>query len=76
MGRGQGLDTAVKMAHLLHGLVAIRTGRLELIRDTTLPASDKGGWQVAEGPYLPGTTVSLLLPWWKDAQSRIGNTAR
>jgi hypothetical protein len=76
MGRGQGLDNALQMAHFLQGFVAIRTGRLELVRDTTRPGGAGKEWQVSELPYLPGTTVSLLLPWWPGAQGKIGAEAR
>jgi len=76
MGRGQGLDTAMRMADLLHGLVVVRTGRLELIQDTTLPAPEQDGWHIEERPHLPGTATSLLLPWWPGAQTRLKATAR
>jgi hypothetical protein len=73
MGRGQGLFNAMRMAALLRGLVVVRTGRLELIRDTTLaPARGQDGWHINELEYLPGTTISLLLPWWQGAQARLG----
>jgi hypothetical protein len=75
MGRGKGLDTALRMADLLHGLVAIRTGRLELVRDTTLSGAATSEWHITERPHLPGTTVSILLPWWPGAQIEIDQAA-
>lgn len=76
IGSGQGLDTALRMADLLHGLVVVRTGRLELIRDTTQPAPEQDGWHIEERPHLPGTAISLLLPWWAGAQTQLEATVR
>jgi hypothetical protein len=67
-GRGLGLDTAKKMAEKLGGVAVVRTGRLELTRDSTLAVEEgEDGWQVDPRPYLPGTAISLLLPWWPGA---------
>ncbi len=76
IGSGQGLDEARQMAANLHGLVVVRTGRLELTHDTTQPAPENNGWQIVERPHLPGTAISLLLPWWRGGQTRIESTAR
>lgn len=72
MGSGLGLDIGLRMAQLLRGLVVLRTGRLELIRDTTLePVAGQEGWHINELPYLPGTAISLVLPWWRGAQTQL-----
>lgn len=76
MGSGQGLFNAMEMAALLRGLVVVRTGRLELIRDTTLEAArGQDGWHIEERGFVPGTAVSLLLPWWPGAQAQLDHTA-
>ncbi len=69
-GSGLGLDTAKKMAHQLGGLVVVRTGRLELSRDASLAAEaepEAVDWRIDPRPYLPGTAISLFLPWWPGA---------
>jgi hypothetical protein len=77
MGRGLGLDTALQMADRLRGLVVVRSGRLELIRDTTLAAaSGQDVWHIEERTHLPGTAVSLLLPWWPGAQAQLDDETR
>jgi len=71
-GRGQGLSKMREAAAELHGIVVVRSGRFELAADTseaTPPGQD--GWHVAEQPFLRGTSVSLLLPWWEAAQGQL-----
>lgn len=76
MGSGQGLHTALEMAQRLHGLVVVRTGRWELVRDTTVAEPGEDGWRGIERPHLPGTAISMLLPWWQGAQTRIPASAQ
>jgi hypothetical protein len=73
-GRGQGLRNALDAAAELRGLVVFRAGRLALIRDATVePPPGQDGWQVDVLPYVSGTAVSLLLPWWRAAQHQIAD---
>lgn len=74
-GRGQGLKNALDAATALHGIVVFRAGRLTLTRDTTEDAPrGQEGWHIDESPYVPGTVVSMLLPWWRPGQARIAAT--
>lgn len=71
-GRGQGLKNALDAVADLHGIVVFRAGRLTLTRDTTAPAPrGQDDWHIDESPYVPGTVVSMFLPWWHSGQARI-----
>jgi len=76
MGRGQGLHNALEVAELLRGLVVMRTGRHELLYDTTEPApAGQDGWHIQTRGYARGTGVSVLVPWWPAAQSELAQAS-
>ncbi|WP_142271196.1 hypothetical protein [Mycobacterium sp. AT1] len=69
---GEGLDIALESCYVLHGFMAIRTGRLEFTRhfldDTSQGDRELHLRKDRLLPHLAGTSVTILLPWGVDAR--------
>jgi hypothetical protein len=66
-GRGLGLQNVLDATRSLGGLLVFRTGRTRLYyqrdKDTGEDESAIKGVDDPALPYMPGTSVSLLIPW-------------